>query len=92
MEIEEYIIEQERLKTLGVRLTKMGKDLRDVALEQHRQDALFLNKDINDVTVLAAKMNRGYFRVKKPRRMPSSETSRWKRRPCRSIGAGRGGH
>ena len=46
---------------MGQRLTRIRSDLRDVALEQHRQDTLFLEEDIHDVTVLAAKMNRGYF-------------------------------
>jgi len=36
--------------------------LRDEALEKHRQDALWLEQDIHDVTVLAEKMNRGYFK------------------------------
>ena len=68
MKIEDYIIEPDQLKTLGVKLTKMRKNIRDVALEQHRQDALFLEEDIHDVTVLAAKLNRGYFRGQKRER------------------------
>ena len=53
------------LKTLGVKLTKFRKKLRDEALEKHRQDALWLEQDIHDVTVLAEKMNRGYFKGQK---------------------------
>ena len=68
MKIEDYIIEPERLKNMGQRLTRIRSDLRDVALEQHRQDALFLEEDIHDVTVLAAKMNRGYFGGQKRQR------------------------
>ena len=65
MKLEDYIIDPEQLKSLGTRLTKLRKALRDLALEKHRQDALWLEEDINDVTVLAEKMQRGYFKGQK---------------------------
>jgi len=65
MKLEDYIIDPEQLKSLGQRLTKLRKALRDLALEKHRQDALWLEKNINDVTVLAEKMHRGYFKGQK---------------------------
>ena len=65
MKLEEYIIDPEQLEPLGTRLTKLRKALRDLALEKHRQDALWLEEDINDVTVLAEKMQRGYFKGQK---------------------------
>ena len=65
MKLEDYIIDPEQLKSLGTRLTKLRKALRDLALEKHRQDALWLEEDINDVTVLAEKMQRGYFKSQK---------------------------
>ena len=62
MKIEDYAIDADTLKSLGVKLTKFRKTLRDDALEKHRQDALWLEEDIHDVTVLASRLNRGYFR------------------------------
>ena len=36
-----------------------------MALELHRQDALILEEDIHDITVLVKKMLRGYFKGQK---------------------------
>ena len=62
MKIEDYAIDANMLKILGVKLTNFRKTLRDDALEKHRQDALWLEEDIHDVTVLASRLNRGYFK------------------------------
>ena len=76
MKLEDYIIDPEQLKSLGTRLTKLRKALRDLALEKHRQDALWLEEDINDVTALPEKMQRGYFKGQKhlKEKMRTSET------------------
>ena len=62
MKREDYIIEPDTLMSLGQRLTSIRKNLRDKALEAHRQDALWLETDIHEVTRLAERMNRGYFK------------------------------
>ena len=65
MKLEDFIIDRETLKNLGERLTDIRLGLREKALELHRLDALWLEEDIHDVTVLAEKMNRGYFKGQK---------------------------
>ena len=87
MKLEEYIIEPELLKTMSVRLTRMRTGLRDVALEQHRPDALFLEEDISDVTVLAEMMKKATSKVKSTRRTHTSENSSRTRRQCPGTGA-----
>jgi hypothetical protein len=36
MKLEDYIIDPDLLKTMGVKLTRFRKKLRDQALEKHR--------------------------------------------------------
>ena len=62
MKRHEFILDSETLKGIGVKLTTFRKKLRETALEMHRQDALWLEEDINDITILADRMNRGYFK------------------------------
>ena len=65
MKREDYMLDQETLMAYGQRLTKIRKGLREKALELHRHDALWLEVEIHEVTVLAEKMNRGYFKGQK---------------------------
>ena len=65
MKREDYMLDQETLMAYGQRLTKIRKGLREKALELHRQDAIFLEVELQEVTVLAEKMNRGYFKGQK---------------------------
>ena len=62
MKKQDYAIDVEVSRTLGMTLTKFRKKLRDEALKMHEEDALWLEEDINNVTVLAERLGRGYFK------------------------------
>ena len=62
MKKEEYVIDTQTLKNLGETITKFRKKLREKALEEHRKDAIEMEEDIHDITVLAERMGRGYFK------------------------------
>ena len=62
MKKDEETLDGETLKTLGVKITKFRKEIREKALEMYKKDAEWLEADIHDITVLADRMNRGYFK------------------------------
>ena len=62
MKKDEEVLDGETLKTLGVKITKFRKEIREKALEMYKKDAEWLEADIHDITVLADRMNRGYFK------------------------------
>ena len=62
MKKEDYALDVQKSKSLDQTLTKFRKELRDLALEKHKQDALWLEQDINNITVLADRLGRGYFK------------------------------
>ena len=55
-------MDAETSKSLGIKITKFRNKIRETALKMHKQDALWLEEDINTITILADRMNRGYFK------------------------------
>ena len=58
----DYALDVDELKNLGVTISKFRTKLRDLALEMHKKDALWIEVEIHDITVMADRMNRGYFK------------------------------
>ena len=62
MKKQDYALDSETSKRLGIQITKYRKKLREEALVRHKQDALWQEVAIDDITVLGQRMNRGYFK------------------------------
>ena len=62
MRRDEFALDAGTLKNLGVQVTRFRKRIREKALELHQSDAEELEISIHDVTALANRMLRGYFK------------------------------
>jgi hypothetical protein len=62
MKKQDFALDAETSKKLGIQITKYRKKLREEALVRHKQDALWQEVAIEDITVLGQRMNRGYFK------------------------------
>ena len=62
MRKHDFALDSDTLKSLGIKLTKFRKNIREKALQMHKKDAEELEISIHDVTVLANRMDRGYFK------------------------------
>ena len=65
MKKEDFALDSETSKKLGIQITKYRKKLREEALARHKQDALWQEVAIHDITDLGERMNRGYFKGQK---------------------------
>ena len=62
LNLEGYQLTNWKLKTLGVEVTKMRRALREKALEMQLRTAKELEEDINSVSLLAKRIDRGEYK------------------------------